>query len=224
LKAYRYLAGVPYEDLTLDEKYNAYCLAGAKLCQKLGRLEHKPERPKDMPEDEFKLAFLGTSRSNLGGGFKHLADAVDGWMDDSDQGNIALLGHRRWCLHPYMKKTGFDYVSWPPRGPMPVEFFESHHAWHVSLNVSKFDVPGKDLAPAIYKADAAGQKLGEALKLDYVGVDTTPFGIPLCIIFRPEKFRLTAGERYLVELDGLKPKKSTGPKTIRYLVEFEKWK
>src|SRR5689334_9610383 len=150
LKAYRYLAGVPYDDLTLDDDANAACEAGAGLCAKLGRLEHQPKNP-GLPEAEFDLAYKGTSRSNLGQGYRKLSQALDGWMDDSDGGNIDRLGHRRWCLNPTMKKTGFgrvgeftamyvfdmsrkdvpdfDFISWPARGPMPVQYFKSGFVW-----------------------------------------------------------------------------------------------
>src|SRR5436190_23920150 len=49
LKAYRYLAQVPYEDVTLDRGYNEMCLAAARLCAKIGRLEHQPKNP-GLPE------------------------------------------------------------------------------------------------------------------------------------------------------------------------------
>lgn len=246
LKAYRYLAGIPYDDLVLDEEFNKYCLAGAKLCEKLGRLEHKPERPADMSEEEFKIAYLGTSRSSLGAGFKSLDRAVDGWMDDSDPGNIAHLGHRRWCLNPPMKKVGFgrsgifsamyvfdhsrgkgadyEFVAWPPAGPMPIEFFGKRHAWNVSLNPTRFKPPSKDVEPRVFAANASGETQGEALKLDHVSVSTIPFGIPNCIVFRPADVTLSPGARYMVEIDGLEPLKKGGPTSLRYLVEFVKWK
>src|SRR5262245_5280496 len=154
LKAYRYLAQVPYDDLTLDAEYSAMCLAGVKLCETLGKLEHTPENP-GLPEKDFKLAYNGTSRSNLAWGRMTLAESVDGWMFDSDSSNIDRLGHRRWCLNPGMKKTGFgrvgvfaamyafdrsranvpnyDYICFPARGYMPIDFFGPREAWSVSL-------------------------------------------------------------------------------------------
>ena len=245
LKAYRYLAEVPYEDLGLDPEMNEACQAGAALCKKLGRLDHNPKNP-GMPEDEFKLAHKGVSRSNLGGGFQNLADSIDAWMFDSDPGNIVMVGHRRWCINPHMGKTGFgrdgiftamytfdqsrqkvppyDFVCYPARGFMPVEFFGPQHAWSVSLNPNKFKVPPKEYAPKLYKADAEGEKMGEPLKLNFKNVDTFPFGVPICVIFRPEKVSLTPGARYRVELEGLQPKTGGEPVTLSYVVEFVKWK
>src|SRR5262249_22794081 len=106
LKAYRYLCRIPYEDFALDEEFNKYAQAASKICNELGRLEHKPTNPGG-PEDEFKMAFKGTSSSSLAFGDPTIAAAVDGWMDDSDKDNIDRLGHRRWCLNPKMQKVGF---------------------------------------------------------------------------------------------------------------------
>ena len=241
LKAYRFLAGVPYEDLILDEEYNQACLAGAKLCEKLGKSEHKPMNP-GMPEAEFKLAYKGTSSSNLGRGHKSLVQAVDSWMDDSDDRNIDRLGYRRWCLNPSMAKTGFgrsgvfsamytfdrgrktlvdyDFICWPARGYMPISFFGPKHAWNVSLNPAKYKAPGMDFTPKIYQADAKGAKKGKPLKLNYQRVDTVGFGIPNCIIFRPENLALVSGARYVVELDGIEAQAADGPAMLRYVVEF----
>jgi hypothetical protein len=245
LQAYRYLAEVPYKDLKLDEGFNKMCLAGAKLCEKIGKLEHKPENP-GLPEDEFKLAYMGTSRSNLGQGFKSLVQSVDAWMDDSDAGNIDRLGHRRWCLNPTMVKTGFgrsgiftamysfdrsrtkppdfDFICFPARGYMPIEFFGPHHAWSVSLNPKKYKTPAKDFVPKIYRADENGLKMGEPLKLIFSKVDTVPFGVPNCIIFRPEKLAPTRQAKFAVELEGIQPLGKKGTISLQYMVEFVKLK
>jgi hypothetical protein len=241
LQAYRYLAELPYEDLTLDDNYNKMCLAGVKLCEKIGKLDHRPMNP-GLPDDEFKLAFKGTSQSNLGQGYRSLVQAVDGWMDDSDDSNIDRLGHRRWCLNPTMAKTGFgragvfvamfsfdrnrikvpdhDMVCYPARGYMPIGFFGSKHAWSVTLNARKYKAPAKDYAPKIYRVDESGAKIGEPLTLDYKNVDPLPFGVPGCIIFRPANFKLKAGDRYVVELEGIRPQASTKVVSLRYSVEF----
>ena len=243
LKAYRYLADVPYKDLVLDENYNNICLAGAKLCEKLGKLEHYPKNP-GMPADEFKRVFEGTSRSNLGWGLPNLAAAVDAWMFDADAVNMAKLGHRRWCLNPTMAKTGFgqsgtvtamysfdrsrakvadfDFICYPARGYMPSEFFDAKAAWSITLNPGKYQTPDKEFVPRIYPVDASGMKQETPLKLDFHAVDTTPFGIPNCIIFRPEELPANPGQAYIVELEGVRRQGGGPAVTLRYLVEFVK--
>jgi len=241
LKAYRYLAGMPYDDLVLDDSYNRYAEAATQICAKLGRLDHRPPNP-GMPEDEYKLAAKGAASSNLGVGPKNLVSSVDLWMNDSDAGNIPLLGHRRWCINPYMKKAGFgrtdqytamysfdqsrrnvpdfDFVSYPARGLMPVEYFHAGWAWNVSLNPRKYRTPDDAVKPQIYEADEPMKKVGEPLKLDYEKVNLMPFGIPNCIIFRPEKFTPQPGKRYVVEIDGLKRANGRAAEPIRFGVEF----
>lgn len=241
LKAYRYLAGVPYKDLTLDDDYNEASEAGARLCAKIGRLDHTPKNP-GWPEDEYKLAYRGTSRSNLAMGYRDLVKSLDGWMDDSDKFNIDRLGHRRWCLHPPMKKVGFgasgrfhvmyafdmsrknvpdyEFVAWPPRGLIPVSFFSSDYAWSLSLNPRKYDKPGKSMKPKVYRVDANGKKLSGPLALNYFNVDNQGFAIPNCIIFRPKKIEIRAGNRFMVEVEGVRLRRQRKETTVRYVVTF----
>lgn len=238
LKAYRYLAGIAYADLELDENYNKYAQAASKICDELGRLEHTPKNP-GWPEEEFKIAYKGASSSNLGGGFPTLDRAVDGWMYDSDKFNIDRLGHRRWCLNPSMKKVGFgrtgkftamycfdmsrvkvppfEFVAWPPPGIMPPGFFREGEAWSVTFHPKKYQVPAKGVQPTIYDLKDGGEK-GAALELSYTNVDFVPFAIPNCLVFRPAGLDRSKGRRYLVEIEGVRADgKET---TIRYQVEF----
>ena len=239
LRAYRYLAGIPF-DVNLDNELNRYADAAAKLCQKLGRLDHNPSNP-GMPEDEFKIGLKGTQSSNLGVGYATLTLAVDGWMGDSNSQNIDRIGHRRWCLNPAMRIVGFgragqfqamscfdasrkvvpdfDYVSWPPRGLMPVEYFKADNAWNVSLNTRKFQKATSAASAQIYPLDKDGKKSGEALPLNFKNVNTGGFGIPNCIIFRPSRIDIANGKQYAVEIAGIE---TVGGKaaTIGFKVQF----
>src|SRR5262245_49666965 len=62
LRAYRFLASVPWEDVTLDDHMNRAAQAAADLCAKLGRIDHAPKNP-GLSEAEFKLAYEGTTHS-----------------------------------------------------------------------------------------------------------------------------------------------------------------
>ena len=106
LMAYRYLCDVPFQDLVLDRSFIVCTEAGCDLLQRVGSLQHTPPNPGVAAED-YKLGFSGTKSSNLHIGQKSMTDAVRGFMDDSDPGNIDRLGHRRWCLNPKMAKTAF---------------------------------------------------------------------------------------------------------------------
>jgi uncharacterized protein YkwD len=240
LNAYRYLAGVPH-DVFLDGEYDKAAQAGAGLCERIGRLDHTPANP-GMPEDEFRYAYRGTSRSNLGQGYRTLERAVDGWMDDSAAANREIVGHRRWCLNPAMKKTGFghagaftamysfdgsrmpvpnfDFVAWPARGPIPVSYFRTGQVWTISLNPRKYDRPGMAAKPKLWELGPDGKKADEPLPLDFTKVDTAPFGIANCIIFRLAKLEIAPGKRVLVEIEGVTARAGVKAPAVRFEVEF----
>jgi len=240
LKAFRYLAGVPYEDVVLDAEMNRTAKAAAEICAKLGRLDHSPRNP-GLPEEQYELARKGAASSNLGyfgrANPDNLARSVDMFMDDSDAINIDRVGHRRWCLNPAMKKVGFgqsesgkftammahdssrdprpdfDFISWPPRGPVPVTYFSPRHAWNVSLNPAKYKAPKKDVKVVVQEVG------GKALMLNYTNVNNDGFGVPACIIFRPDLEKLVPGKRYQVQIDDLEQADGTAT-SIRFVVTF----
>ena len=109
LSAYRYVCDVPYEGMSLDDGYNRKCLAASRLLERIGRLDHTPDNP-GLPEDEYRVAYEGTSSSNIAVG-SSLPGSIDMYMNDSDASNIARVGHRRWCLNPAMLKTGFGITG-----------------------------------------------------------------------------------------------------------------
>jgi len=240
LMAYRFICDVPWEDMALDRHYNEACEAAAELLARLGRLDHTPPNP-GLPEDRFKLAYEGTSHSNLSVG-PDMVGAVHSFMNDSDPGNIAHVGHRRWLLNPRMLKTGlgsrgrftamwsmdrsrekagdYDYVAFPARGYMPRRYFNSHYAWCVILNPAKFARPAKkDVKVEVYLVNQRFQKAKRPLKLNYFNVSTAGYGSGPAIIFRPEGVRTSHRSRYMVEVSGLR-RRSGQPTGIEYLVEF----
>jgi hypothetical protein len=241
LKQYRFLCGVPYEDLTWDAKCADLAEHASSICAKLNKMTHTPEKPPGMSDAEYELGKAGAGQSNLFTGLTVPGPCVDGWMDDSDPKNIDRVGHRRWCLNPSMLKSAFgaagnyaamyafdksnsavpewDFVAYPARGYMPVQFFGDRHAWSVSPNMAKFQAPVEaQIKVTIQPADAKLSPAGPALKLDYFHVDTGGFGSGPAIIFRPAGFALQEGA-FLVEVTGLKPK--TGePAPLRYAVHF----
>jgi hypothetical protein len=170
-----------------------------------------------------------------------LTTMVDAFVDDSDEGNVDRLGHRRWCLNPTMGKVGFgrsgkfaamwafdqsatnvpdyDFVCYPARGYMPLEYFSPAGAWSVSLNPKKFKPPSAKTQPKIYPWDAKTKQKGEPLPLNHLNLDYIPFGIPNCIIFRPDKSAVAAGRTYVVEIENLTRADGTAA-SVRYVVEF----
>ena len=239
LKAYRFLCEVPWSDLELDPHMSAHAAATASLCKRLGRLDHTPANP-GMPELDYKFAFTGTSSSNLSVG-TNLPGSVDSYMDDSDPSNIERVGHRRWCLNPALKKTGFgkdgafsamwsfdesrtrvpdfEYVCYPPRGFTPVRYFGPGHAFSVHLNPNKFrspDITAIDIA--VTPLDERYLRAGPALPLENERAHGSGAGIPYCLIFRPRGLEVAHGKRYLVEIRMNKEKAAR--QNLRWLVEF----
>lgn len=247
LNAYRYLVDVPY-DVKLDKELNSYARAAARICRKIGELDHRPPNP-GMSEAKYRYAYHGTRHSNLHMGAGSVTRSVDGFMDDSDPSNIDRVGHRRWCINPSMARVGFgaagrfvammahdqsrqkvpdyDYICYPPRGYMPLRFFSKNHAWSVSLSAAKYREPVKSkvkvkvypLKPAKKSKLPDLNKRGAALILNYFNVDTQSFALPYCIIFRPQPVGLYDGQQYWVEITGISKFDGT-PAKIGYLVEF----
>lgn len=244
LKSYRYLVGVPYANVVLDDELNRSAAAAARVCEKLGRLDHNPPNP-GLPEEEYNLGRASARKSNLHFSSRpgaSLSGSIDSYMDDSDNANIDRVGHRRWCLFPLLRKVGlgrsgtffamyahdrsqpaappFDFVAFPAPGPMPLQYFAPHYAWSISVNPKKYAPPDEAIEVSVYPAAASGDKSGPALPLNYKRVDRAFMGIPNCIIFRPDKSAVAVGKRYLVEVKGLRLATRRPAPPLRYPVEF----
>lgn len=240
LREYRFLCGVPEEDIALDDGFNADAAAAAEACRRLGRLTHEPENP-GMSADAYERARRGAGSGNLASGMNNLSKAVDCWMDDSDSANIAVLGHRRWCLNPPLQRVGFgrtdrwcamwahDHsgtaecrqraICFPPPGHVPIEMFRPHYAWSVTLNPRFFQKPKPgDISVTVHPRQADG-RVGESLPLSYCDVDTKGCGIDNCIIFMPSELSTAVGKQYLVTIANATTHDNE-PRSIRFVVDF----
>src|SRR5262249_37804593 len=163
LKQYRYLCGVPFENVSWGEKEADLALRASSICAKLNKMTHTPEKPAGMSDADYELGKAGAGHSNLFSGLTEPVACVDGWMEDSDEKNIDRVGPRRWCINPTMMKTGFGatgnyaamyahdssnkeipdwgFITYPAAGYMPVSFFGNRHAWSVTPNPSKYETP-----------------------------------------------------------------------------------
>lgn len=245
LMGYRFLCGVPYADLQLDRGYIACAVAAARIMDVLGELTHNPKNP-GWPDDAYQFAAKGCGSSNISGSSSP-PDSVKLFMGDSDPGNIDRLGHRRWCLNPAMQKTGFgsyggytamwsfdssraevpdyDFVAFPPQGLMPKAMFVKDWAWSVSLNPKKYAAPAKEqvkvrITPAqLDTRNGVLQKGPQPLVIDYFNVETSGFGIPNCIIFRPANVVIEPNALYAVEIAGLQDAGGQAA-TLEYVAGF----
>lgn len=236
LQAYRYLCMLPWKEMVLDPTMNELCEAAAKICERLGKLDHTPPKPPGMDEETYQKGYRGASHSNLSMG-ADMVGSVDNYMNDSDPSNIDRVGHRRWCLNPGMRKTGFgssgrfsamwsmdssgggvsglSAVYYPPRGHTPVDFFGPRHAFSISI-IKGGQAKKDNLEIRITPLDQQYLPSGEPLKLDYLNVTTGGAGIPHVIIFRPVGLVVEPGRRYWVEVSYDNGK----TRAHEYLVEF----
>jgi hypothetical protein len=232
LKAYRYLVGVPYKAMTLDDKYNFFCEWGAKLCEAIGRLDHTPKNEPGWPEDQYRDGYNGTSHSNLSMG-SPVEFSPDGYMDDSDQKNIDRVGHRCWCINPAMGKTGFGYsdsdkfsamwsmdssgkgggstqtVFFPAPGYYPTGFFGNHYAWSVHFRGKQ----PKDAKIQVIPLDATYAPSGGPLPFKYLRSGKSGYGMSGICIFQPDGVSTAPGSKYWVEIN-------FKGNVLQYLVEF----
>ncbi|GGD91956.1 S-layer homology domain-containing protein [Paenibacillus nasutitermitis] len=107
-------------------------------------------------------------------------------------------------------EVAYDYVSWPSAGYFPSELFKPQDAWSVSLNPDIYDnkqVAGirVTLTRTRDQKTWSFQGLDKDTKGRYMNVETSGFGIPFCIIFRPDKLSsfLDGDDQFSVRITGL---------------------
>lgn len=241
VNAARFLADLP-ADVTLDDQYIDLTQQASELLSAVGHLTHTPEKPAGYDDKAYQLGREGCGHSNIYQGWRggDPAVSIDGYLFDSDPGNIDRLGHRRWILNPGMGKTGFgssgkfsamysmdrsrqdvpdyDFVCYPPRGLCPLNMFSAASAWHVSVNPRKF-VVGNSAALEIFPVDAHLQHASHALELEYAHVDRGGFGINNAIIAKPNAAVVKPGVVYEVVVHGVETKDGK-PAELSYYVDF----
>jgi hypothetical protein len=240
LRAYRYLAGVPW-DVDLSFEYGEWATAGAKLLDLIQRLDHTPVKPDGCADSLYETGYKGTSQGNLYEGVADLNQCIDGWIDDSDPKNIDRVGHRRWCLNPSMKKTAIgqqsakwtvllahdrsrtdfqepSIVRYPAQGLFPTTHIHADAAWSISLN-EEFEAPVKEQIQVTVRPCDENMRKGQPLEQEYFNVNNEGYGQPYCIIFRMKPISYMAGSGYWVDVKGVKTAEGK-PYPIGYYVEF----
>lgn len=239
----RYVAGIP-AGVTLNEDYTELAQAGALLNCVNGTLSHEPVRPSGFTEEYDELynkGRKGCSSSNIAYNYGNMAQSLlNGWMYDGDSSNIGRMGHRRWVLNPSMQQTGFgavgaysamyafdregrsisDYVVWPARN-MPIELMNgSGTPWTLSLG-SDYQTADRGQVTVTLKDVSSGKTWSFAEKKTdgFFIVDTGGYGMPNCIIFRPNNVSYDKNSQFQVTVTGLKTTDDKAA-TISYNVDF----
>jgi len=205
-----------------------------------------------MPDALYRLGSAACATSNLARnpsawtGDAALAEAVHWFLDDSNEGNLGTLGHRRWALNPRLGKTGFGlageyaamkahdfscveesppWVAWPAPGYFPVEMFQptSLHdkgpAWSVSLDSEIYNRELADLISVTITSKADGYEYTSRSSEMFFDVDTSAYGMPFCVIFRPT-FTAMPGQEYVVLIKGLYDLQREPLPSVEYTVKF----
>lgn len=113
VKMVRFLAGVPYESVAFPRELNRIAQHGAVLLAASSQLSHTPDKPSDMANDFYRLAYFGCSEANISTDYSNLANGVLGFMQDSDANNLSHTGNRRWILNPGNQSFGMGYACNP---------------------------------------------------------------------------------------------------------------
>lgn len=251
----RYLAGLP-ADLQLDSQLNKQAQVGALVLGAVDDLTHTPGKPRKMKRDLYDVGYTSTTSSNLSSGVETLSEQVLGFMDDLGMHNLQNVGHRRWILNPPLKKTGFgfayaagsttpygvmqvfdttdetefkvnyDFIAWPPAGPVPETVFAENAPWSLTPNPAQYDLAQ---AKAI-RVELTDESRGTRWILDkndrkiadegeFFHLSMSEAGYPSAIVFRPRGAQYEAGSLFHVRVSGL-PHRERGTETVEYRVQF----
>lgn len=220
----RYVAGIS-SDVTIRDSYQSLAQAAAlvNFNDKSDWISHFPSKPKGMNDELYEEGYEGSSSSNLGAGHHNLYASILGWMSDSDSSNIDRVGHRRWCLNPSMKYTGFGIdnniysmyvfdksgsdngihgVSWPAQNT-PLNLFHNEDAWSISMGIP---VPEND-CKVVLTRKRDNRKWSFTMKNsnkngNYMNINNDNRGQIGCIIFRPKKIKYKNGDSFQVDISG----------------------
>lgn len=222
LNLYRYIAGLP-SDVEIKDSYEVLAQTGALVNAANDLLTHYPEQPDGMSDDLYRNGYAGCSHSNIAWNYNGLENSiVDAWMNDSDEYNIATMGHRRWVLNPAMKYTAFgsvgnytamyamdrsreepvnaNYVAWPGANT-PLELFQGS-VFTFTLG-KDYDVPDKENISVTVTSDTLNTTwtLNNETTDGQLYVNNQNYGQTKCIIFKVTNFKST--DKLNIHIDGI---------------------
>ncbi|QYR22138.1 S-layer homology domain-containing protein [Paenibacillus sp. sptzw28] len=103
----------------------------------------------------------------------------------------------------------YDYIAWPSAGYFPSEIFVPKDAWSVSLNPDKYDNARTDKIQ-VSLTRISDNKTWSINQADvnkegrFMNVETGGFGIPFCIIFRPDNLdAFKEDDTFRVQISGV---------------------
>lgn len=155
------------------------------------------------------------------------------WQLDPDMDRIGLgmaAGYMAEMALDNGANYDYDFIAWPASGSFPSDLsgFHRDSAWSVSLNPDKYAKPNANALTVTVtrKSDGAQwtfrgsdlDKYNATVSGTYLNIDTSNYGVPLCIVFRPEGIASYEGV-YTVDIQGLRYKDGRTA-AITYDVDF----
>ena len=231
----RYIAGLDADVGLLTEQEDN--MAAASLVLRLnGALSHSPVRPAALAGSAYDKLYedgkTGAGHANIAMGYT-ATSSILAYMADSDQNNIATVGHRRWIINPKMSKTVFGAngrfsamyahdvsgsggqtkVAWPAQ-QMPLQYFSATDPWSVSFG-RKLDA-SQVRVDLVRVRDGATWRFSQDASDGYFNVENSYYGLPGCVIFRPNTLDgIAEGDTFNVSVtDG------ANAEITRYTVRF----
>ena len=120
----------------------------------------------------------------------------------------------------------YDFIAWPASGNFPSELFDNTTAWSVTLGPTKYQTPRQsDLTVTLTRQSDGkvwtfqGDGYAPSYNKDFFNVDLDYYGVPNCIIFRPEGIETYTGT-YTVRIEGLKTTGGQRVDDFTYSVDF----
>ena len=117
LRMVRYIAGLPYEDISFTAELNSISQHGAvfmaatsffghDINDYLGRLG----KPQGITDTFLSLARYGCAKGNISAGINNISVGVMAFVSDGLPRNIERAGHRRWILRPGGSEFGIGFA------------------------------------------------------------------------------------------------------------------
>jgi len=235
LQLFRFLAGSPWENLTVSPTTSVAVQKASTLLAVGGTFTHDPPKPADMDDDFFNQGLDGIKNSVMwqAGGDAGMVVSIQKWIEDPD----VDCTHRRLLLNPSLTHVGFgfttpfalayiteglgddvsgDPILYPGPGYFPQQFFTPTEAWLVLLKGTKSDLGSAHVQVTVTELDENYGVVAPVTVPDPKIIADVKYPGP-AIIFHPQ---LTAieGKRFQVDItiDG----GGGGPDHLSYLVDF----
>lgn len=191
-KLYRFLCGVPWQEMKVDA---GLCDKSAHAAVLLAKEDKEPSRTPEAPSDMDKvflnIALAGCKDGNLHRGSNNPTQAVLSFIDDSDEKDMGKLEHRQWMLSPGLQKIGFgaarrfavmdvfdgshsakvdyNFIAYPGEGYFPRALLDPKSSWSLFINSAKAKVNRDSLSITVQKLDEHFQPVGAILNTEIVG-------------------------------------------------------